>query len=317
MNLSINPIIFYNRVNYTKNNVYHKKEVNNNLSFQAVNTVKTAKKVFYPVVFGLLASVYSCTNTGKSNNTDELEETNTPTEQIDSSHSSTDKLSITEDNKKNKVEKYYHYSPSEKEISSTNYSWVETVYPDGKIEKDSMGYMITISPEGDRTEVKTELDSVGIKTITTILADSDKIVRSEYPPTKEGEILFVENYFRKDGKIKEVHYYKEYPSDSTDINSQKTVEQEDAYYNEDEVITKWKTSVIDSARNESNNIYDRRNRLIYDDVKNETFQYKGKSNTPYRSVSEYHDCKRITMYNKDGSIKEIYFKASDGTITPN
>ena len=86
-------------------------------------------------------------------------------------------------------------------------------------------------------------------------------------------------------------------------------------YNEDELLLMWETSEIDSMRSEKNNKYDKKGRLIYDDIKNEKYEYKRGAKYPFRATSIYDGCKRIKLFNPDGSLIKVFFKAQDGTIT--
>ena len=160
-----------------------------------------------------------------------------------------------------------------------------------------------------------EKDAMGNFITTTEFSDGSKIIKTDYNTPNPDEKLIVKKTYWSDGKLKENEYYNEYHSDSTNINSKKIIEQSYKQYNENGVLLIWESSQIDPERNDSNNIYDRKGRLIYDDVKNEKYSYKGIDTIPYKSVSEYDDCKRITLYTDNGTVEKIYFKASDGTIT--
>ena len=269
------------------------------------------RKAGYAFLAATMLTATSCTNKSKSENdtTDIISQT----EQTDSFSSSAKKDS----NKNNQVQRYYHYFPKEEGVTGDQYDWTETIYPDGRIEKDSMGHQITITPEGERTVITTENDDNGNKTVTTDLPDSTKIVQVDYKTNNPNEILHTEKIYWENGNIKESKYYNEYPSDSTDINSPKITEESHELYNENGVLIFWEINKNDSLPNDSDLVYDKRGRIIYDNLKNEKYLYKGKHKTPYRSISIHNDCQRITEYNKNGSAKKIYFKASDGTITKN
>ncbi len=216
----------------------------------------------------------------------------------------------------NEPKKYYHYDPSDNNnIDANSYSWTETVFPDGSVKKDSLGYQISIDPQGLRTVVHSETDEAGNTITETELPDSTKIVKTEYQSNDSNEVIQTEQIFWPNGNIKENRYYSEHPADSSNINSQKIKENKRKEYNENGVLIYWESNSTEPESNDSNNIYDKHGRIVYDDVRNEKFQYKGKNKIPYRSTSECDDCLRITEYNKDGSIKKIFFKASDGTIT--
>ena len=143
-----------------------------------------------------------------------------------------------------------------------------------------------------------------------------RIVRKNYPPTKENEIIYTENTYRPDSTLKEIYFYNEYPTDSTHLYTDKRIENSRYYYNDKEILIKWeKSGNDDPERNEFNNKYDSKKRLIYDDIENETYKYKKDSMTPYMSTAVNDNCKRIKLYNNDGSVRKVYFEASDGTIT--
>ena len=297
MSIRISGVNLYNRqTNYL---------LKNNITFRGLSKYKN---VGFALGTAALLSFSSCKQPSPNDIVDIL----TTVENNDSMNSTIHEYKFRDE----RCQKHYHYFPKNNDdFSSSNYDWVETIYPDGRIEKDSLGYQISITPEGERTVVKTEKDDNGNTVITTTLPDGSKIVRTEYNPTIKGEILSVRNKYWPSGKIKEITYLNEYPSDSTNINSKKITEKENLYYSENEVLLKWETTKIDPERNIKYNKYDHKKRLIYDDIKNEKYQYKGNSKTPYRSISIYDDCKRITLYDKEGNVEKIYFKASDGTIT--
>ena len=298
MSIRISGVNLYNRqTNYL---------LKNNITFRGLSKYKN---VGFALGTAALLSFSSC----KQPSPNDVVDISTTIENNDSINSTVHEYKYRDD----RSEKHYHYFPknSDTELSPKNYDWVETIYPDGRIEKDSLGYQISITPEGERTVVKTEKDDNGNTVITTTLPDGSKIIKTEYKPTVEGEILSVRNTYWPNGKIKEIMYFNEYPSDTANIKSKKIIEKECLHYNENEILVKWESTKIDSERNEKNNKYDRKKRLIYDDIKNEEYQYKGNSKTPFRSTSVYDDCKRITLYDKAGNIEKIYFKASDGTIT--
>ena len=211
--------------------------------------------------------------------------------------------------------KIYHYLPKDDIVANDNYDWSETVYPDGRVEKDSLGYQITVTPDGERTVVKTETDSLGNTITTTDFPDSTKFVQTDYNTLKPHEVLRTEQTFWANGNIKENKYYSKHPSDTSDITSPSVEEEEITQFNKNGILIYWKTNCINPERNDSNNIYDELGRIIYNDIKNEKYQYEGESKTPLRSTSQYKDCMRITEYNPDGTVKKVYFEASDGTVT--
>ena len=266
----------------------------NNISFKS----KFGRKIIKNLALGVAATTLltsSCINKNNNTSKDEF-------------------VADTTYNEANNIQKSYHYFPTEDgSVDATNYSWVETIFPDGKILRDSFGYNITISPKGERTVVHTTIDECGNKTTTTVHPDGNRNVHIDYKLDNPSEILYVEKNYRKDGTLKDNKYYNEIPLDSFGV--QRSIEQSFEIYDEHEVLLAWVSNVADSARNKKYNKYDKLGRLIYDDIKNERFKYSGKSKIPRISVAYYDDCRRITLYNKDGSVQKTYFKASNGTIT--
>ena len=268
-----------------------------NMSFNGLKS-RTIKNIGYAMMASsMLFTAASCANKDK-NIASETE--------IDKTFNST----------KNDIKKLYHYYPRDI-IDSNQYDWFEMIYPDGRVEKDSAGHIISITADGQRTDTYTKKNSNGDVTSIKLLPDGTKIERTDYKMQNPLETLYSKKTFWKNGNLKENIYHNEYPPDNTNSLSKKIIEESIEKYNENEVLLSWKSTCTDPERNENNNLYDRKGRLIYDDVKNEKYQYKGNQKIPYRSVSVYEDCKRITLYNKDGSVRKIYFQASDGTITSN
>ena len=213
----------------------------------------------------------------------------------------------------NRVQKCYHYFPMDENVSADNYSWAESIYPDGSIERDSMGYKISITPDGKRTVVHNWKDESGHENILKEYPDGTKVQRINYNTGVPKEILYTETIYWPNGNIKERYFYNEYLSNSD--KREKVVEKSIHKYNEDEVLLMWESSQIDSMRSSKYNKYDKKGRLIYDDVLDEKYQYKGDAKIPYRAVSEKDGCQHIKLLNTDGSIQREYFKAQEGTIT--
>ena len=284
MNLKINPYFTNHYHNY--NNATLKKMLRN---------------TGYALMATSLLSLTACSANKNKNNADTIEITTNNNDNLK--------------NNNNKVKTYHHFFPKDDNIVTNEPDWSEKIYPDGSREIDSLGYKISITRDGKRTTVKTEKDAMGNFITTTEFSDGSKIIKTDYNTPNPDEKLIVKKTYWSDGKLKENEYYNEYHSDSTNINSKKIIEQSYKQYNENGVLLIWESSQIDPERNDSNNIYDRKGRLIYDDVKNEKYSYKGIDTIPYKSVSEYDDCKRITLYTDNGTVEKIYFKASDGTIT--
>ncbi len=305
MNLRIDQVNAYSTINrYSK-----PKRSNQNIQFKG-NVVKTTRNIGLGMAMLGLLAFSSCLQKKENANVDEEEMTmdNKNTNNIESG---SEKIS---GNNEKSIKSYY-YVPFDGELNADNYSWSETVYKDGRIERDSLGYKIYISPKGERTEVKTEQDKFGVITTTTKLPDGTKIVRTNYVPTKESEIIYTEKTYRPDSTLSKIFYYNKYPTDSTKLHSDVKTDTADYYYNEKEILIKWHTNMVDPERNDSLNKYDKKNRLIYNDITNETYKYKKDSMNPYESVAVLDGCKRITLYNEDGSVQKVYFKAEDNTIT--
>ena len=292
MSLRISAVPTYNYC-HTNN-----KSKNRNVNFNGAKH-NILRNMSYAMVVSSLFAAYSCIN--RNNNTNK--ETDNPG------------LVIKEQNKNDtQIRKSFHYFPKDdNNINSDQFDWSETFYPDGRIVKDSLGHLITITPDGERTVIKTEIDQSGNIKITTDYPDKTRVEKTEYK-TKPQEKLYVEKTFWSNGNIKECKYYNEY-LDSTSTYSKKEIEYSCERYNENGVLLYWDSDIKDPERNKIFNKYDRKGRLIYDDVKNENYKYKGQSRTPYKSISRHEDCERITLYNDSGSVQKIYFKAADGTIT--
>ena len=300
MNLKINTVPSGN--NY--NTVYGLK--NKNINFRSTGN-KTLRRMSYALIASAMFTAASCIKNNKNNDV----KIKSTIEETDSSYSSTGEYHY-----KDKVVTYYHYFPKENNMSHADkYDWIETIFPDGRIEKDSIGHKIFIKPDGQRTDIKTEFDKNGNKIITTKFPDGTKFVKTIYKTQKDDDYIRTEKKYRKDGTIKESQFFREYIPDDTTINKQVVIEKKYQKYNEKGILVYWEASYKGLDRNNSNNKYDKRGRLIYDDFTNEKYYYKGRNKTPYRSESQCEDCLRVTLYKKDGTVKEVFFKASDGTIT--
>ena len=255
-----------------------------------------------------LMSLSACINSNNKN-ADTYEKENVSV--IDKNISNV--LSENKKTENNKAYRSYHYFPTDDNITAENFSWSEIVYPDGRIEKDSLGHKIYISADGKRTIIKTEKNEQGFVTITKIFPDNSKRVYSNY--SQDGDSLYVEKEYWPNGNLKENKYFNEYVKNYVNDSIIKIKEEEYELYNENEVLIYWESTISDPERSSKYNKYDKQRRIIYDDIKQEKYQYKGNSKIPFQSYSEHDGCKRITLYNPDGSVKNIYFKAKDGTIT--
>lgn len=279
----------------TNNSVY-------NASFRGLSCKKVCKNIGIAAAAATLLTAASCSSKNNTPSGSEI------AAQKDSALSVNTNLQNPQRVKKN----YYYFPTEDGSITSEGYDWSELVFPNGKIIRDSLGYKIYIEPNGDRTVIHSTTDDMGHKITTTEHPNGTKI-RTDYNVPDSNEILYTEKNFRKNGTIIDNRYYNEIQDT---INNTKTIEQSFEKYNENDVLLYWESNVRDSARNESFNKYDSFGRLVYDDIKNEKFIYEGKKKTPKMSIARYENCKRYTLYNPDGSINKVYFKASDGTITP-
>ena len=308
MILGINPLSSLGKV---VNNGKKNAKVFGNKAFHS-SPVRMVRNTGLALAAATMLSTLSSCKFFKKESPDDVVEVNSRIEKTDSSYSTVGEYRYRD----NRIYKSYHYFPTDdNNVKAENYDWSETIYPDGRIERDSFGYKISITPSGKRTVVKTEQDEYGHVTVTKEYPDGTKVVRTDYKTGMPNEVLFVESSFWSNGNLKERNFYNEYPANKNNPDSAKVIEQSLYKYNENEVLLMWESSEIDSARSEKNNKYDRKGRLIYDDIMNEKYQYKFGSKIPFRAISEYDGCKRIKLFNKDGSIEREYFKAQDGTIT--
>ena len=295
MNLKIN-------INYTTN--YSHKY--NQPAFNGLSR-KMLRNTGYALTAATILSFASCSN--NNNNTKQ----DTDSFQTEVKDSLNEKIDSTDN--KPKVENIYHYFPKDNNIITDVPDWSEKIFPDGSREIDSLEYNIKISPEGKRTVTKTETDETGNTTITTEFPDSTKTVKIIYKTLKPKEILEVEKTYWSNGKLKENKLFNEYLSDSTNLSSPTIIKQRYERFNEDEVLLYWETNGTDVEVNDSNSIYDDDKRIIYNNIKNEKYYYKGTHKTPYTSVSEFENCKRTILYNDSGLVEKTIFEAADGTIT--
>ena len=301
MNLTISSIGVNSNTNYPKLKTYTKQ----NPAFNSRVSSKAIKGFGMAVAAASILSFASCTNRQNSTSDD-----NTV---------GADSYIVKNNNPedfKDEIKHYYHYFPRENnDLQSAPYDWVETIYPNGKIEKDSFEYKIVIEPNGERTATKTTADADGNKIVTTYYPDGSKIECTYYKTKFIDETKYEEKSYWSNKKIKSVIFINEYHSDSLNISSPKISEQSIDSYNQNGILIRWDSNVKEPERNEKNNKYDRLKRIVYNDVTQEKYQYKGKKKTPYRSVAEKDGCLRITLYDNEGEIQRIYFKAIDGTIT--
>ena len=306
MIIGVNSVSNYSKFINTNKKNYVK---NKNITFESSSS-NVMRKAGMAIAAATLLYSTSCIFPKRSSSNDVIS-VKSISEKTDSSY-----ISIGEYHyKNNQVRINYHYFPTDNNIDAESYNWSETIYPDGRIEKDSMGYAISITPEGKRTVVKTEQDEYGNLKVATEFPDGTKIVRIDYNTDMPKEILYEETSFWSNGNKKEHNYFNEYPINKEEPDGEKIIEKSVYKYNENGVLLMWESNELDSMRSKDNNKYDKKGRLIYDDLKNEKYEYKFNSKKPFRATSEIEGCKRIKLFNQNGSIKKEYFKAKDGTIT--
>ena len=237
MKITFNTVNFHN--NHNKQHLYC-----TNFYGTKYNTVRN-------IGFAFLASslLAACDLKIKQNPDEDVLEIGVENNNIDT-------LTITPEqiNEKTHPTKTYYYLPRDNDIDAEQYEWTETKYPDGRIEKDSLGYKISITPEGDRTVIYTDTDSLGNKFTTTELPDGSKIFRTDYL-TDMNEKYYEEKIYRPDGSLKESSFYKEYiPIDSMHNNMEKIIEYKYAKYDEQGILTSIDSNINDSIKNEIDTI---------------------------------------------------------------
>lgn len=302
MDLGINKISLFG--NYKKINNVHRSTVKNCKN-------KMLRYTGYAIMSAAMFSAASCSYIKRNKTKGDVVEIVSKTYETDSDYTSGGEHNY----KNNNVKKIYHYYPNEGNPNADKYDWVETIYPDGSIFKDSMEYQISITPDGKRTAIHTTKDEFDNTIITTTFPNGSKTRITNYKSENVNSQSSLEEIYWNNGNIKEKKYQNEYPSDSTDINSPKITEQCNEIYNKDGVLLYWEKSSTDSLKKEINKTYDNKGRLIYDSLENEKYQYNGTNKKPFRSIAEYEGCQRIKLYKNDGTVKREFFKASDGTIT--
>ena len=290
MNFEISGINVYNK---TLN--YPAKHINKGIqpSFSGVKNTKAVQNYSIALALASLIAIFSCSNNKQEQSTD-TEKTTPAQNKV--------KNSDTFDEKK-QTKTYYHYLPKKDNVVNPDeYEWSETVYPDGKIEKDSMGYKIIIMPEGDRIIVKTPQEEN--KDTITVEETPDSLINNTTEKNDTTDTI----------EQRDIEYIT-INNNETDYDYQNTAKPINKHYNDEKVLLYWESDDSEINKNDSTNVFDNKGRLIYDSVNNEQYEYRGKSKTPYKSINVIEDCTRYTLYNKNGSIKSRYFKASDGTIT--
>jgi len=227
MNLSIGRVSFGGYNYFTARNLQSRQK-NNEVQFKG-SSFNTARAFGYTFIAAAMLSLASCNN--NKNKTDKDVVTTVQTD-IDIQPAQV----IQEPAAKMKSVKIYHYNPTDEPLNPENYSWTETKFPDGSIEKDSLGYQISITADGKRKSVHTETDEQGNTTTTIIYPDSTKFVRIDYTTYKPDEILFTETKYRSDGSMAERRFYNEYTvEDSTNVPQIKA-EQSIHRYNDKDIL---------------------------------------------------------------------------------
>ncbi len=302
MNLTVNHLSSYKNFN----NIKIKNKNNPNISFTGSINRKVAHYTGYTLAAALMAMTLSCSSQKSKNVSDKTDTINI----ISKSNDTSDKITNYEENNNSVV--LYHYDPSDNEINGDNYAWKETIYPNGSIEKDSSEYKIHISPNGERTETKTETKDNGEKIITTTFPNGEIEIRTE-DATNYTDTLFYAN-----GNIKQIHNKKveiqkgETPSDNKVLIKEQVLKG----YDKNGILLYWESfnDSINMDDYKENFKYDAQNRLIDDSFAK--YEYKGNSQIPFRITEELEGCKFITEFDDDGQDTNKYFKASNGVITP-
>lgn len=285
MNLKVN---LYSASNYTNN------------AFRKFGH-KTIRNTGYAILAATMLLTSSCTNKNKTDS-----DNNFITEQTDSFVRSADSIEV----ESSKIKNINHYFPKDNNEISNNPDWTEKIYPDGRVEKDSMGYKIIEMPNGERTVSTKQKNENGDNVITTLFSDGSKEIRIENGKNYK-DTLYWTNGNIKQIKNKEVEF--EY-LDS--LNEEKEIIKLQVFkeYDENGILMRW--DVIDNNKtlNENNFKYDNKGRIIDDGYTK--YEYEGEKETPCRTIEEYEGCKLVTEFDTD-SIYETkkYFVASNGVIT--
>lgn len=303
MNISINRISAYSKLPLNT-----KKQCNNtnNTTFQGIGTNKVMRYLSYSASSLAMLAALSCLGSKtKSQGKDNADSVNINTE-ISSRTNNAEK------NENDSIETKYYYTAIDGEITGENYSWVEKTYPDGKIEKDSMGYKIIETPAGERTISTVRRNEKGESIITTNFPDGSREIRIE-----DG-INYKDTIFWANGNIKQIKNKEvlidqgqlESPCDDEELVVNLTYKA----YDENGVLLYWNVVDSNETLDENDYKYDKKDRLI--DNGFTKYEYKGDSNIPFRTTDELEGCKYITEMNEEGIETKRYFKASNGVITP-
>lgn len=301
MNVSINPVSAYNKMPVNKVKHYNNSK---NITFQG-NENKVMRYLSYSAASLAMVAALSCLGSKAQKHANDTDSTNTNTELTDSSNA-------IENSEDNSIETHYHYTVQDGEITGNDYSWIEKTYPDGKVEKDSMGYKIIETPDGERTVSTVEQNVNGENVIRTTYPDGSKGIRIE------NGVNYKDTIFWANGNIKQVKN-KEVVIEEGQSKSPYDVEelilnQTYKVYDENGTLLYWEVVDNNEKLDENNFKYDKQGRLI--DNGYTKFEYKDDSKTPFRITDELEGCKYITEMDEDGFETNKYFKASNGVVTP-
>ena len=303
MNISINAVSMYGRnTNVNKRPKYNNH--NSNVSFRGSETTKMVRSIALTVAGMAFLSAISCIGSRVKKQVDNEDGVQVNTEMADISTNNVEQTNS------NEVSVHYYYTYSDNEVTGENYSWLEKTYPDGTVEKDSMGYKIIETPNGERTVSVTDKDQNGEIVIKTKYPDGSTGVRIENGINYK-DTVFWANGNVKSVKIKNVTIeHGKYPSDDKEMIKNQTYK----VYDENGVLLYWE--LIDSSQklDENNFKYDSLNRIV--DNGFTKYEYEGDSEIPFKVTEDLEGCKYITEYDSDGVITNQYFQAENGIITP-
>lgn len=301
MNISINPVSTYSKM---PDNTKKHCTRSNNPTFKGAGN-KVMRYLSYSAASLTMMAALSCLGSKANNQANDTDSSEINTELPDSSISGIDG-----DN--NGVQTQYHYTVKDGEITGDDYSWIEKTYPDGKVEKDSMGYKIIETPDGERTMSVVQKNEKGESVIKTSYSDGSRGIRIE------NGVNYKDTIFWANGNIKQIknkevvieHGKSKSPYDE----NERIVNQTYKAYDENGILLFWELIDNNEKIDENNFKYDKHGRLI--DNGFTKYEYEGDSETPFRITDELEGCKYITEMDEDGVEIDRYFKASNGVITP-
>ena len=301
MNMSINPVSMYARQTSTTNRV---KQNKHDIAFQGAISNKTINYAGSFLAGLAMFAAISCTSSKTKPQTDTDSVSVDNTEILDTTAFSTDEA----DNKR--VITNYHYFPTDNGISGDNYAWIEKNYPDGRVEIDSMGYKILKTPDGERITSKVEKNDNGDVVVNTLYPDGSFGIRVE------NGINYKDTIFWANGNVKRIKNKEvviERAKSPTD-DSERIVNQTYKVYDDNGVLLYWEKVDSNEIIDENNFKYDDLGRIIDNGFMK--YEYEGDSEIPILVIDELEGCKYIIEYDTDGTVKNQYFKASNGVVTP-